>query len=315
MKRLGILAALALVAGLVPTFGARAEDLLKLAIGQRGKWDGAIPELGQRAGIFKKHGLQLEILWTAGGGETMQAVISGSADIGTSAGTLGVFAAYVKGAPVRVIGAQATGDDAFWYVRADSPVKTIADMAGRTMAYSTNGSSTNANVLAIVDHFRIAAKPVATGGAGATFTQVMSGQIDAGWSAPPFMLAPLAKGEIRAIARAMDLPLVKGHSIRVNIANADSLAKKPDVYKRFAQAYRETIEWMYGGDEALKVYADFAEVTVDEARLIREEFDPREMVEPDRVMGLPDLMKDAVTLKYLTAPLTEAQLAELVRIP
>ncbi len=315
MKRYGCLCAAGIVAALSSTIGAFAQDQLKLAIGQRGKWDGAIPELGQRAGIFKRHNLQLEILWTSGGGETMQAVISGSADIGTSAGTLGVFAAYAKGAPVRIIGAQATGDDAFWYVQADSAVRTIADMAGRTMGYSTNGSSTNANVLAIIDHYKVAAKPVATGGAGATFTQVMSGQVDAGWSAPPFMLAPLAKGEIRTIARAMDLPLVKGHSIRVNIANADSLAKKPDVYKRFAQAYRETIAWMYGSDEALKVYAEFAEVTVDEARLIRKDFDPREMVEPDKVMGLTDLMKDAVTLKYLTAPLSEAQIADLVRIP
>ncbi len=297
------------------TSASLADDLLKLAIGQRGKWDSAIPELGQRAGIFKKHNLQLEILWTSGGGETMQAVISGSVDIGTSAGTLGVFAAYVKGAPVRIIGAQATGDDAFWYVRADSPIKTIADMKGKTIAYSTNGSSTNANVLAIIDQYKVDAKPVATGNAGSTFTQVMSGQVDVGWSAPPFMLAPLAKGDIRVVARSTDLPLVKGHSIRVNIANADNLAKKPDVFKRFAQAYRETIEWMYGGDEALKVYADFAEVTVEEARLIRKEFDPREMVEPDKVMGMPDLMKDAITLKYINAPLTDAQVADLVRIP
>ena len=314
MKRtlIGLAAALAAAFACAP---ALALDPLKLAIGQRGKWDGAIPELGQRSGIFKKHGLDLEILYTSGGGETMQAVISGSVDIGTSAGTLGVFAAFVKGAPVRIIGAQATGDDAFWYVRADSPIKSTADFPGKTIAYSTNGSSTNANVLAIIDYYKVAAKPVATGNAGSTFTQVMSGQVDIGWSAPPFIMAPLAKGDIRVVVRSMDLPLVKGHTIRVNIANADSLAKKPDVYKRFAQAYRDTIEWMYASDEALKVYADFAEVTVEEARLIRKDFDPREMVEPDQVQGLPDLMKDAITLKYLTAPLTADQLKDLVRIP
>ena len=40
------------------------------------------PELGQQAGIFKKHGLVLEILYTQGGGETQQAVIS---EVSTSA--------------------------------------------------------------------------------------------------------------------------------------------------------------------------------------------------------------------------------------
>ena len=63
-----------------------AQDTLKIAAGQRGNWDTSISEVGQRAGIFKKHGLVLEILWTQGGGETQQAVISGSVDIGVAAG-------------------------------------------------------------------------------------------------------------------------------------------------------------------------------------------------------------------------------------
>ena len=45
-------------------------------------WDTCISAVGERAGIFKKHGLELELLYTKGGGETMQAVISGSVDIG-----------------------------------------------------------------------------------------------------------------------------------------------------------------------------------------------------------------------------------------
>ena len=59
-------------------FAAFAQDKLKLAVGQRGNWDTSISELGQRVGIFKKHGIELELLYTQGGGETQQAVISGS---------------------------------------------------------------------------------------------------------------------------------------------------------------------------------------------------------------------------------------------
>jgi NitT/TauT family transport system substrate-binding protein len=66
---------------------ASAEDLVKVAIGQRGNWDTAVPHLGDKAGIFKKHGIALELLYTSGGGETQQAVISGSVDVGTAAGT------------------------------------------------------------------------------------------------------------------------------------------------------------------------------------------------------------------------------------
>ena len=56
---------------------AHAQDTLKLAAGQRGNWDTTIAEIGQLGGIFKKHGLSLEILYTQGGGETQQHLAGG----------------------------------------------------------------------------------------------------------------------------------------------------------------------------------------------------------------------------------------------
>src|SRR5216110_3449620 len=92
-----------------------AEDMLRLTVGQRGLWDTSISEVGQRNGIFKKHGLALEILWTQGSGETQQAVIAGSVEIGTGVGIMGALSAYSKGAPVRIIGNEMTGaGDLFW---------------------------------------------------------------------------------------------------------------------------------------------------------------------------------------------------------
>src|SRR5271165_6283845 len=86
---------------------AHAEETLKIASPQRGSWEGAIPELGKEAGIFRKHGLDLEILYTQGGGETLQIVVAGAVDIGLSAGTLGTLGAYARGAPV--LAASSTG--------------------------------------------------------------------------------------------------------------------------------------------------------------------------------------------------------------
>ena len=71
-----------------------ADDTVKLAIGQRGNWDTSISEVGQRVGIFKKHGLVLEIVYTQGAGETQQAVIAGSVNLGIAAGVMGVVSAY-----------------------------------------------------------------------------------------------------------------------------------------------------------------------------------------------------------------------------
>ncbi len=292
-----------------------AADKLKIAVGQREIWHGAPAALGERAGIFRKHDLDLDLLFTSGSGETMQATIAGSVDIGVAAGTFGVMGAYAKGAPIRIIGAELTGEDAYWYVRAESPVKSMADMKGRTMAYSTNGSSTHANALAFVELYKVDAKLVATGGFPATFTMVMSGQIDAGWSAPPYAMEALRKGEIRVIVRSAELPLVKGHTVRVLIANKADLDGRPDVYRRFMRAYRETVDWMYASDEAPKIYAEFAKISIEDARRVREEFDPKEMLIPDRVLGLNDLVPDAVKFKYLSQPLTANQLDDLVQIP
>ena len=61
MKLLTFVAALgALISTAVQP--ARSQDVLKVAIPQRGAWDSGVAELGQRAGIFKKHGLALEVL-------------------------------------------------------------------------------------------------------------------------------------------------------------------------------------------------------------------------------------------------------------
>ena len=314
MKRLlqRMLAALALVLA-VPAF---AQDTLKLAIGQRGNWDTSVSEVGTRLGIFKKHNLVLEILYTQGGGETQQAVISGSVDIGVAAGVMGVMSAFSKGAPVRVIGAETTGaQDLFWYVPANSPVKSLKDTDGKTIAYSTNGSSTNGIVTAFVKQYDLKAKPVATGSPSSTLTQVMSGQVDVGWSAPPFGLDQLDDNKIRIIASGNDATVFKGQTVRLLIANAQFLQSKKAVVDRFMKAYRETVDAMYADPNALKLYADFVGITEAKAKRTRDDFFPKASIDPDKVVGLDSIVQDAVTLKFTAAPLTKEQLAELMQIP
>ena len=186
-------------------------------------WDSAIAEIGTQAGIFARHGLELQMFYTSGGGETQQAVISGSADIGVSPGTLGVLGAFAKGAPIRIIAGEATGTAEYYFVRADSAVQK--DFKGvkpeMTLAYSTNGSGTHITALRFMKDYGFQAKLVATGNVPATFTQVMSGQVDIGFSTPPFGLDALAEGKSRLIALANDLPSVRNQTVRVTIANAD----------------------------------------------------------------------------------------------
>jgi len=295
---------------------ARAEETIKLAVGQRGNWDTSVSEIGQRAGIFKKHGLTLELVYTQGAGETQQAVISGSVDIGIAAGVMGVLGAFSKGAPVRIISAETTGaGDLYWYVKADSPIKSLKDTDGKTLAYSTNGSSTHGVVTAFMKQFELKAKPTAMGGPAANLTAVMSGQVDVGWAAPPFGLDQLDNGDIRRIATGNDAAAFKGQTVRLNIVNASYLAAHKDIVARYMNAYRETVEAMYKDPAALKIYADWLGITEAKAKRTRDEFFPTPAIEPDKIVGLDVIVKDAVDLKFTAAPLTKDQLTELIQIP
>ena len=293
---------------------ALAEDTLKLAIGQRGNWENAAPELGQKAGIFKKHGLTLELLYTQGAGETLQAVISGSVDIGIGVGTAGVLGAFAKGAPVRAIANSTTGaDDLFWYVPDASPVKSLKDAGGKTIAYSTSGSSTNLAVLAFIREFGVPMKPVATGSPASTFTQTMTGQVDIGWSAPPFGLEALQQGRIRIVARLSAVPAFRNQTVRLMIANVATVQQRRDAIERFLKAYRETLDWMYSDPAALKAYAEWVNIPESLAKTVREQFYPKENLRLERLSGLDEAMADAVSMKFLPAPLTKAQQDELFK--
>lgn len=306
----------ALTAVLYAICPAFADDMFRIAVGQRGLWDTSVAELGQRGGIFRQHGITLDILYTQGGGETQQAVISGSVELGVSAGSLGVFGAFAKGAPLRIIGAEMTGGaDLFWYVRADSPIRTLQDTDGKTIAYSTNGASTHAIVNTFIKQYGLKARPVATGSPPATLTQVMSGQIDVGWAGPPFGLDLIDQGKIRIIANGNDATALKNQTVRVIVANAATLQSQQPAIDRFMKAYRETVDWMYADSAAFRHYADFMGIGEATMRRARDRFYPKAALDPDAIAGIDAINADAVGFKYMASPLTREQLAELIRIP
>jgi NitT/TauT family transport system substrate-binding protein len=295
---------------LVAASAAPAETL-KVAVAQRGFWNSSFVEFAQRQGFFKQEGLDIEILYTEGGASTLTPVIAGSLDIAMTNGTLGVIAAFAKGFPVKIISAEATGaPDAFWYARPESGIQTIRDTNGKTVAFSSPGSSTNLIVLQLVNQEKATPKLVAAGGAPATLTQVMSGQIDVGWSVPPFVLQQLAEGRLRIIARGGDVAAIRNQTIRVNVANANALKEKRDAFVRYVRALSRAIDWAYASDASIDTYAEIASVPRDLAQRTRDEFYPKESLQLAEVKGLDLTLKQALEFKYISAPLPEAEVRQ-----
>jgi len=316
MKRLGVLYCAVAAMALAPSL-ASADDALKVAIGQINNWENQAPTLGQDAGIFKRHGLVLENFGTAGAGETLQPVISASADIGAGVGVAGAMRAFARGAPVRVLLPAFTGTgDLYWYVKADSPIKSLKDAtASNTIAYSTSGSSSNNIVVAFVEELGAKAKPTATGSPPGTLTAVMSGQVDIGWAAPPFGLKEIEEGKIRIVARGSDVPSLHDQTVRVLIVNADVLKSKKDAIMRFVDAYRESVDWMYSDPKAVKMYAEKIKSSEDLIQKSIAEFHPKAALQTDEMKDLDGIQRDAVKLKFIDKPLTKEQLAEFLQIP
>jgi NitT/TauT family transport system substrate-binding protein len=315
MRQLGYCAFAA--AALIGAAPAHADDTLKLAIGQMEAWSNQPAILGQQAGVFRKHGLVLENFGTQGAGETLQAVLSGAADIGVGMGTVAAMRAFAKGGPVRIIGASFTGvGDIYWYVRADSPVKELKDATeATTIAYSTNGATSHSVVLAFGSDLGIKAKPTATGGLPATLTQVMSGQIDIGWGAPPFGLKEAEDGRIRIIALGSAAPSLRNQTIRSLIVNANVLNERKDAVLRFVRAYREAVDWMFSDMRAITLYASQRDVPEHLVKRTAEEFQTKDGMQFDRILGVDGIMAEGVKAKFLDAPLTADQLRELIQIP
>jgi len=294
---------------------ARADDLLKVAVPQRGAWDAGLAELGQRGGIFKKHGLNLDVLYTKAGPESIQALIAGSIDIATASGVSAAFGTFAKGAPIRIIGSEIIGSpDLYWYVRAESPVRKIEDLNGRTVAYSLTGSSSHAGLLALIAQYKLTAKPTSTGSIPATYTQTMTGQVDVGFSAIPFSLDQVEAGKIRIIATGNDVASLKSRTGRVNLTNVNTLRTRPDVIRRWHAAYKESIDWLYSDPAALKHFSDYSGLPEPVVAKVRGIF-PKETMAPDRLVGSDQINAESVALKFLTAPLTPEQIKEVVQIP
>jgi NitT/TauT family transport system substrate-binding protein len=277
---------------------------LKVALPQKGNWDTGITEFGVKAGFFKEAGLEIEVLYTQGGAQTVQAILAGSVDVAMQGGILGLVGAYtMTGTP-----------DIFWYARADSGIKSFSDVEGKTVSFSSPGSSTNLVLLNLFDHYKVKGKATPTGGIPGTFTQVMSKQIDVGWSAPPFGLKEVATKELTIVARGSEVPSLQTQTVRVNFTTADTLAKKRAALVKFQEVYNKTLEWAYKDPKALEYFAEAAAVSLDVAREARDGFYPQAAMQPFEIRDMQKTLDQSLDFKFITKAMTPDDVKGLVEI-
>jgi NitT/TauT family transport system substrate-binding protein len=305
----------ALVVALAAPGAAFAIDKVKLLISTRGPLDCMLPLQAQEEGFFKAENLDVEFTYAQGGAETVQALSTGGVDLTNCVGILSMIAAYGKGAPVRILsnGKRGAGE-LYWYVRSDSPLKTLKDLDGKTLAYSRPGSTTHLVTQFIIKSTGIKPKLVSVGGMAPSRTQVMSGQVDTGWASFPFQMELMKKGEARILFTGEAATELNDYSIRVVAANTSFLKARRDVAVRFMRAYHKAVEWMY--DNPGPAFRRWATSEKLDPELVMEtpKYIPKSTVSLVPIGNLEGNITLAVEFKMLPAPLTEAQKKELVDI-
>ena len=294
---------------------AAAAERVKIAASFVGLWDTSQPSICEQRGEFKKAGLDVEITSTRGGSETVQAVIAGGADIGYSPGTNAVIAAYVQGAPIRIVSSEFVGqNDTIMYVPSGSPIKNISDLAGKKVAFPRPGGSSEAMLLAFRAQKKLDFELVATGGLGATRTMVMTNQVDVGFTFPPWGLDRILKGELRILFSGDAATEMADVTNRVNIAHADFVSKRRAVAIKLMQVLDNCIDWAYANQsEAAKMVAKLAKVGDAEARKAIT-FYAREKLAFAPIRGLEKSIKHAIANDFISKAPSQAQLEKLIDI-
>jgi NitT/TauT family transport system substrate-binding protein len=133
--------ALAALTGLILPDGAYAQTTLRLGKAQANQFAFLPADIGVEAGIFKKHGIDLDISAFAGDAKMVQALTAGSLDV--ALGGSPSFAAIVKGAPMKAVAVFSGAPNIIMLtVLKDGPLKTVDDLRARTVSVSGAGSLT-----------------------------------------------------------------------------------------------------------------------------------------------------------------------------
>jgi NitT/TauT family transport system substrate-binding protein len=301
----GLLAASISVLAAAPSDAA---DKVRLVISQKSPFELYGAEQAQAEGYFKAENLDVEISYATGGADTLQTLITGSQDITTGNGALGVVSAIAKGAPLVILASNGRGtDDVFWYVPAASPIKSIKDLEGKELAFSRPGSTTHLIGQAVLKASGVNAKLVSVGDPSASRTMVMSGQIATAWAPFPANYDLVRKGETRIVVRGGEATELVNVSMRVVAANSNWLKSNRDAAVRFMRANWKGMEFHYAmSDTAVERYSK--QWGIDPADTRRgPEFSPFAKQTYQPFGNLELLEKIALDLKMIREPLTAEQ--------
>ncbi|WP_437409132.1 ABC transporter substrate-binding protein [Sinorhizobium meliloti] len=221
---------------------AMAQEVFRVGKPYAGSVGYAFLELGVEQGIFARHGLQVEVTTFAGGAKMAQAMSAGLLEAGMESGLF--MSSTAKGASFKAVAAAMTGTEYAAIVKADSRIRSIADLKGTTWAapFVASASGWLPKKLALQQGWDQDSVKIQTGAPGGSAIALLkTGQIDA-----------------LAIDAALAQTLAEAGNVRILTAFGEYVPdffqymifatdkvqrERPEQLKAFLAAFFETIEF------------------------------------------------------------------------
>src|SRR5580692_1073778 len=234
----------AVLLGLVFAGAANAQTTLRLGKAQANQFAFVPADVGVDTGIFKKHGIDLEISAFTGDAKEMQAVAAGSIDVALGGGP--AFATIVKGVPMKAVAAEANAPNTILLVvLKDGPIQSPDDLKGKTVSVSTAGSLTywlTQQLSRAQGWGDNGIKIAPLGGSEAQIAALKTHQIDGVTTDNVTVYKFMETGDGRILVKFGER--IRDFHVHVIYASDAMIASNPAALKAFLAGWFETIAYM-----------------------------------------------------------------------
>lgn len=292
-----------------------AAQLTTLHVGFNGFYGAAPLYVAQDAGIFRKHGLRLELIFIAGGSLSTQALIGKSLDLLQTGGPP-FLNAYLRGARLKIIGG--VTNILPYVLITSSRVASAEQLRGKKIGISRFGSNTDFVVrlaLGILGLTPADVTVLQVGGSQSRLVALKAGTIDATVLSPEEAMAAQKLGLnplLDFVAKGVEFP-------HVNIvAREEYLQEQAPLVKRFMAAYLEAIRFFKTHkEEAVRKMMVLSRL--NDREIAEKAFDVYTRSLPDdgrpTIKGLETVLADFAREDPKAKGLTIAQIVDLSFLP